>query len=88
MSDNSADDPNVLISMQVEEVPPAKFYDCQWQLVLCIIKVCTSVHHGCLVQISSLSPPPFILHLQVCLHCLYWEWLKVRLSTISHTAQL
>ena len=21
-----------------------------------------------------------LLHLQVCLHCLYWEWLKVRLS--------
>ena len=55
MSDNSAVDPNVF-TMQVEEVPPAKFYESQ--LVPCLIKVCTSVHYGCHAHISSLSPPP------------------------------
>ena len=47
-------------------------------------QVCSSVHvhHGCIVHRLHRV---LLLHLQVCLHCLYWEWEEVRCVYRVHT---
>ena len=36
-----------------------------------------SVHHECIAHMYAFIEC-FLLPQEVCLHCLYWEWLKVR----------